>query len=135
MNYWLIKSDPETYSWDDLVKDKKTTWDGIRNYQARNNIRLMKKGDSLLVYHSNLGEVAGLAEVTKEAFQDPTTDDKNWVAVEIKAVKKLKTPVTLAEIKSNNKLQDIPLIKNTRLSVMPVKKADYDEIVKMSDSK
>ncbi|MGI8893390.1 MAG: EVE domain-containing protein [Bacteroidia bacterium] len=131
MNYWLIKSDPETYSWQDLVKDKKTTWDGIRNYQARNNLRLMKKGDKLIVYHSNLGEVVGTAEVTKEAFQDPTSENINWVAVELKASKSLKKPVSLIEIKANKKLQNISLIKHTRLSVMPLKEEEYNEILTM----
>jgi predicted RNA-binding protein with PUA-like domain len=133
MNYWLIKSDPETYSWQDLVKDKKTTWDGIRNYQARNNLKLMKKGDKLIIYHSNLAEVAGTAEVIKEAFQDPTTDNANWVAVDIIALKPFKKPVTLTEIKSNKKLQDIALIKNTRLSAMPLRKEEFEEIVNMGN--
>ena len=131
MNYWLIKSDPETYSWQDLVKDKTTTWDGIRNYQARNNLRLMKKGDKLIVYHSNMGEVAGTAEIVKEAFQDPTTDNKNWVAVEIKALKALKKSVSLSGIKANKKLQNVALIRHTRLSVMPLSKDEYSEILKM----
>lgn len=134
MNYWLVKSDPDTYSWQDLLKDKKTTWDGVRNYAARIHLRSMKKGDQVLIYHSNLGEVAGTAEVIKEAFTDPTAKEGDWVAVDLKALKPLKKPVLLSEIKSNKKLKDILLIKISRLSVMPVKKEEFDEIIKMSNS-
>lgn len=132
MNYWLVKSDPETYSWHNLVKDKKTTWDGVRNYAARIHLRAMKKGDPVLVYHSNLGEVAGIAEVIKEAFADPTAKEGDWVAVDLKALKSLKKPVPLSEIKSNKKLKDMLLLKISRLSVMPVQKEEFDEIMKMS---
>ena len=135
MNYWLVKSDPETYSWHDLVKDKKTTWDGVRNFAARNHLKAMKKGDHVLVYHSNLGEVAGTAEIIKEAFTDTTAKEGNWVAVDLKALKSLKKPVLLSEIKSNKRLKDMLLLKISRLSVMPVKKEEFDEIMKMSDSK
>jgi len=132
MNYWLVKSESSTYSWDDLVKDGRTHWDGIRNYQARNNLQAMKKGDLVLYYHSNEGkEVVGIAKVIKEFYQDPTTDDDRWVAVDIEPVSKLNTPVTLADIKSSKSLQKVPLVTHSRLSVMPVLKKDFDTIVKM----
>ena len=133
MNYWLVKSDPDTYAWDDLVKDKETSWDGIRNYAARLHLRAMKKGDSVLVYHSG-GEsaVMGKATVTKEFYQDPTTKDTAWVSVGLAAGKKFKNEVSLAEIKANKKLKDIKLIKISRLSVMPITKEEFDEIVAMS---
>ena len=129
MAYWLIKSDPETYSWDNLVKDKKTNWDGVRNYQARNNLNLMKKKDKLLFYNSQLDRsVVGIAEVTKEAFPDPTAKEGSWVAVEIKPIKKLKKPYTLKEIKENKELENIALIKQTRLSVMLITKEEFEII-------
>lgn len=132
MNYWLVKSEPYKYSWDDLVKDGSTYWDGVRNYQARNNLKAMKKGDHVLYYHSNEGkEVVGIAKVTKEFYQDPTIDDDRWVVVDIKPVSKLNTPVTLADIKGANSLQKVPLVTHSRLSVMPVTKKDFDTIVKM----
>lgn len=134
MNYWLVKSEPFKYSWDDLVKDGSTYWDGVRNYQARNNLKEMKKGDQVLYYHSNEGkEVVGIAKVTKEFYQDPTIDDDRWVVVDIEPVKKLKTPVTLADIKSTKTLQKVPLVTHSRLSVMPVTKKDFDAIVKMGN--
>lgn len=132
MKYWLVKSEPYKYSWDDLVNDGSTYWDGVRNYQARNNLKEMKKGDQVLYYHSNEGkEVVGIAKVTKEFYQDPTIDDDRWVVVDIEPVKKLNTPVTLAEIKNRKSLQKIPLVTHSRLSVMPVTKKDFDTIVKM----
>ncbi len=132
MKYWLVKSDPDTYSWDDLVKDKETSWDGIRNYAARNHMRDMKKGDTVIVYHSG-GESAlkGLATVTKEFYRDPTTEESAWVSVKLKAGKALKKAITLTEIKSNKKLKDMMLIKISRLSVMPVTEAEYTEIMNM----
>lgn len=133
MNYWLVKSEPFKYSWDDLVKDGSTYWDGVRNYQARNNLKTMKKGDLVLYYHSNEGkEVVGIAKVTKESYQDPTIDDERWVVVDIEPVNKLNNPVSLAEIKNRKSLQKIPLVTHSRLSVMPVTKKDFDTIVKMS---
>ncbi|GJM15659.1 MAG: ubiquinol-cytochrome c reductase [Thermodesulfobacteriota bacterium] len=132
MNYWLVKSEPNTYSWDDLVKDGSTYWDGVRNYQARNNLKGMEKGDLVLYYHSNIGkEVVGVAKVIKEHYQDPTTDDDRWVVVDIEPVSKLNTPVTLADIKDAKSLQKVPLVTHSRLSVMPVTKKDFDTIVKM----
>lgn len=131
MSYWLMKSEPGTYSWDDLVKDKKTTWDGVRNFQARNNIKAMKKGDLVFIYHSNEGkEIVGIAKITKEHFPDPK--DKDWPVVEIAPVKKLKYPVTLADAKATKKLANMVLVKSSRLSVQPVKEAEFDLIVKMS---
>ena len=132
MNYWLVKSEPGNYSWDDLVKDGWTYWDGVRNYQARNNLKAMKKGDRVLYYHSNLGlEVVGVARVIKEHYQDPTTDDERWVCVDIEPEKQLKNPVTLSDIKARASLKNLPLINNSRLSVMPVGKKEFDQILKM----
>src|SRR5690606_23843936 len=127
MNYWLIKSEPFKYSWDKFVEDKQTFWDGVRNYQARNNLRAMKKGDLALFYHSNEGkEVVGIAKIIKEAYQDPTTDDTNWVAVDVAPYKKLKKPVTLEPMKSDEVLQNMVLIRQSRLSVCPVTKDEFD---------
>jgi len=135
MAYWLVKSDPDSYSWNDLIKDKRTDWDGVRNYQARNNLKEMKVGDSVLLYHSvQATEVVGIAKVTKEYFQDKTTEDDRWVAVELEAIESFEKPVTLQQIKENNKLKDIPLIKQSRLSVMPLSKKEYDTIIEMSKS-
>ena len=134
MNYWLVKSEPFKYSWDDLVKDKRTYWDGVRNYGARNFLKQMKKGDFVLYYHSNEGlEVVGYAKVIKEHYQDPTTDDDRWVAVDIEPVKAFSKFVTLKEIKSDPKLQDIKLIRQSRLSVMPVSKIEFDHIVSLGN--
>lgn len=133
MKYWLVKQEPEKYSFDDLVKDKKTIWDGVRNYQARNNLRGMKKGDRVLFYHSvSEKSVVGVAEVTKEAFPDPTDDTGKWSVVEIKAFEKLKNPVTLEMIKDEKSLQEIALIKQSRLSVMPLTKKEFDKIFNKS---
>jgi predicted RNA-binding protein with PUA-like domain len=132
MSYWLVKSEPSTYSWDDLVRDGRTHWDGVRNYQARNNLKSMKKGDLLLYYHSNEGlAIVGIARVVKEAYQDPTTDDDRWVAVDIEPVKPLKNPVTLADIKQKKGLESIALVKQGRLSVVPITKDDYGAILKL----
>lgn len=131
MKYWLVKQEPEKYSFDDLLKDKKTIWDGVRNYQARNNLRDMKTGDRVLFYHSvSEKSVVGIAEVSKENFADPT-DDK-WLVVEIKAVEKLANPVTLEQIKTQKTLENIALIKQSRLSVMPLSKAEYNLILKLA---
>ena len=131
--HWLVKSEPFKYSWDDLVKDGSTYWDGVRNYQARNNLRAMKVGDYAFYYHSNEGkEVVGIAKVTRSAYQDPTTDDDRWVVVDVEPVKPLKTPVTLAQIKADSKLQKIPLVTHSRLSVMPLEKPDFERILELS---
>ncbi len=136
MNYWLVKSEPFKYSWDQLVKDKKTFWDGVRNYAARNNLRDMKKGDEVFFYHSNEGmEIVGSAMVVKEAYQDPTTDDKNWVVVDLKPVKKLKKPVTLVDVKAEPKLANMELVKNSRLSVQKVTPDEWKQVLKMSEVK
>jgi len=126
-----MKTEPGTYSWDDLVKDKKTIWDGVRNFQARSNIKAMKKGDTIFIYHSGEGkEIVGLAKVSKEHFPDPK--DKDWSVVEISADKKLKRPVTLAEVKATKKLSDMVLVRSSRLSVQPVKKEEFDLVIQMS---
>lgn len=136
MNYWLVKSEPFKYSWEQFLKDKKTFWDGVRNYQARNNLKAMKKGDLVFFYHSNEGlEIVGIAKVVKEHYQDPTTDDANWVVVDLSPFKTLKKPVTLATIKADKKLQNIGLIKQSRLSVMPVKAEEFDYILELSETK
>jgi predicted RNA-binding protein with PUA-like domain len=133
MNYWMVKQEPDSYSWDDFVKDGKTDWTGVRNYQARNNLRDMKKGDKVLFYHSNIGkEVVGIAKVTKTAFADPTADDDKWVAVELSPEKPLKHPVGLDRIKANLALKDIKLIRQSQLSVMPLTKDEYEEILSMA---
>ena len=136
MNYWLVKSEPVKYPWEQFLKDKKTFWDGVRNYQARNNLKAMKKGDLVLFYHSNEGlEIVGIAKVVKEHYQDPTTDDANWVVVDLSPFKTLKKPVSLAIIKADKKLQNIGLIKQSRLSVMPIKVEEFDYILALSETK
>lgn len=136
MNHWLVKSEPFKYSWQDLLKDGSTYWDGVRNYQARNNLQKMKKGDKALFYHSNKGlEVVGITEVTREYYQDPTTDDERWVVVDLKPLKTLENPVSLKNIKGNPELSEIALIKQSRLSVMPLTKKEYEIIVRMSKEK
>jgi predicted RNA-binding protein with PUA-like domain len=132
MHYWLVKSEPDVYSWDDLIKDKKTTWDGVRNFQARNNLKAMKKGDLAFFYYSNEGKaIVGIAEVSKEAFPDPK--DPNWVAVELTPKAKLKTAVELAAIKKDKRLEGMVLVKNSRLSVQPVKPEEFDWVVGLSE--
>jgi len=133
MNYWLVKTEPGAYSWDDFVKLGRDHWDGVRNYQARNNLKLMKEGDEVLFYHSvNAKEVVGIAKVVREFYQDPTTDDDRWVVVDMEPLKKLENPVTLAQIKADERLKDIALIRNSRLSVMPVEKTHFDIILSKS---
>lgn len=132
MNYWLVKSEPFKYSWDQFVKDGETHWDGVRNYAARNNLRAMETGDQIFFYHSNEGlEIVGIAEVSATAYQDPTTDDANWVAVNLKPLKKLKKPVTLAQIKAEPELENIQLVRLSRLSVAAITKEEFKKIVKM----
>ena len=134
MAYWLIKSEPAKYSWDQFVKDKKAFWDGVRNYAARNNLRAMKKGDQLFYYHSNEGmEIVGIAEVVKEAYQDPTTEDTNWVVVDVKPVKKLKKPVSLAQIKEDKRLANMALVKLSRLSVQPLTTDEWMTVLELAD--
>lgn len=137
MNYWLVKTEPETFSWDDLMKKGKDKWDGVRNYAARGHLKNMKVNDLLLFYHSGENrEVVAIAKVVKEHYPDQTSTDivkgeNPWVVVDVAPVKKLKNPVTLNEIKMNKKLKDMILLRIGRLSVQPVKKEEYDEIVKM----
>jgi predicted RNA-binding protein with PUA-like domain len=134
--YWLVKSEPDTYSFDQLVKDKRTTWDGIRSFEARNNLRAMSKGDLLLFYHSNVGkEVVGLAKVVKEAYADPKAEDGDWSVVDIAALKPLKASVTLATIKGDKKLANFALIKRSRLSVVPATEAEFERILELGDTK
>lgn len=131
-HYWMVKQEPDKYSWDDFVAEGQTDWTGVRNYQARNNLREMKKGDKVLFYHSNIGkEVVGVAKVTKTAFQDPTTEDDRWVAVELTPVKKLKKPVGLADMKANLALANLGLIKQSQLSVIAVTRDEFEEILSM----
>lgn len=133
MAYWLIKSEPFKYSWDQFEKDKRTTWDGVRNYAARNNLRAMKKGDQAFYYHSNEGlEIVGIAKVVKEAYQDPTTDQDAWVAVDFAPYKKLRKPVTLAQIKEVKSLANMALIRLGRLSVQPVTDEEWEMIMDMA---
>ena len=135
MNYWLIKSEPFKYSWDQMVEDGSTYWDGVRSYPARIQLRAMRDGDICLFYHSNEGkEIVGLCRVIKEAYQDPTTDDEKWVAVDVQTIKPLNKPVTLKEIKANETLANMALVKLSRLSVGPVQDFEFEEILKMADT-
>lgn len=132
MNYYLVKSEPFKYSWQQFQKDKQTFWDGVRNYQARNNMKDMKKGDLVLFYHSNEGkEVVGIAKVVNEYYQDPTTTDDRWVVVDLSPVEELKKPVTLETIKNDELLKETALVKQSRLSVMPLKREEFDRIVEL----
>ena len=132
MQYWLVKSEPVKYSWEKFNKDGRTFWDGVRNYQARNNLREMKEGELVLFYHSNEGkEVVGIAKVVKEAYQDPTTTDPNWVVVDLSPVETLKKPVTLETIKADPMLANIHLVKQGRLSVMSLKHEEFDRIIEL----
>ena len=133
MKYWLVKSEPSTYGWDHLVKDKKTSWDGVRNYAARNHLKAMKKGDEILFYHSNEGmEIIGIARVEKEFYQDPTTTDSNWVVIDLKPVRKLKNPVSLIQIKSDKRLAEMELVRLGRLSVQPVEEKEWKIIMELA---
>lgn len=135
MNYWLIKSEPNTFSWDDLVKKGRDHWDGVRNFKARNNIKEMKVGDLCLFYHSvNEKACVGIAEVVREYYNDPTTDDHRWYVMDVVPVRKLTRPVTLAEIKADDRLSNMVLVRQSRLSVQPVKKEEFDIILGMSES-
>ena len=136
MNYWLLKSEPNVWSIDQQIEKgaKGSDWDGVRNYQAANNLKKMKKGDLCFFYHSNIGkEIVGVVEVIKKAFIDPTDRKKRFVAVKVKFKDKLKTPVTLENIKENKDLKDLPLIKQSRLSVMPIDTKSWKIILKMSN--
>jgi predicted RNA-binding protein with PUA-like domain len=131
MQYWLVKSEPEVYSWEQFVKDKRTFWDGVRNYQARNNMQAMEKGDHVIFYHSSDVKAAvGIAEVVKTAYPDPTTDEPAWVVVDLKPVRPLKTPVTLAQIKAMPAMNNVALVRQARLSVLPLTADEFEMIVK-----
>jgi len=136
MAYWLVKSEPSAYSWEQFEKDKQTDWTGIRNYAARNHLKAMKKGDEVFFYHSNEGlNIVGIAKVVKEACQDPTTDEDAWVAVDLKPVKKLKNPVSLEQMKKDKRLKDMALIRIGRLSVQPVTEEEWKVVLEMSKEK
>ena len=134
--YWLVKSEPYKYSWDQLVKDRRTYWDGVRNYEARNNLQAMQKGDLLLYYHSNEGkEVVGVARVSAESYPDPTAKDDGWVVVDVEPVAPLKEPVGLAAIKAEPALAEMALLRRSRLSVVPVTKREFDRVLRMGRTK
>lgn len=136
MQYWLVKQEPEKYPWEQFIKDKGTYWDGVRNYQARNNLRAMKKGDQVMYYHSVTGKsVVGVAKVTGEAYPDPTAKEGDWSVVDLKPVKALNKPVSLEEIKKDSKLAEISLIKQSRLSVMPLRAAEFSRILQLGQTK
>jgi predicted RNA-binding protein with PUA-like domain len=134
--HWMVKQEPETYSWDDFVGDGKTDWSGVRNYQARNNLREMQMGDRVLFYHSGKDKsVVGIAEVVKGAYPDPTADDPQWVAIDLKPVKPFAKPVPLAAIRYDKRLSGLPLIRQSQLSVMPLTKDEFDVLVAMGTGK
>ena len=136
MPFWLVKQEPSKYSWEEFLKDKKTYWDGVRNYQARNNLQAMKKGDQVFFYHSVVGkQIVGIAQVIRESYPDPTTDDPAWVVVDLKPIKSLKVPVTLAQIKSHSKLNEIALVKQSRLSVIPLTQSEFKIILGLGKTK
>lgn len=133
MAYWLVKSEPSVYSWDDFVKEGSTCWSGIRNYAARLHLRNMKMGDEVLFYHSNEGtDIVGIATVLKEHYPDPTTNDERWEAVDLKPFKKLKKPVSLDTIKKDKRLANMALVRISRLSVQPVSDAEYKVIMELA---
>ena len=136
MSYWLVKSEPSVYSFDQLQKDGETTWDGVRNYAARGHLNGMKKGDEVLFYHSNEGlDIVGIGKVSQEAFPDPTTDDDRWVSVKLKPYKKLKKPVSLDDIKKDKRLKDMALVRIGRLSVQPVSEKEFKIIMELAGEK
>jgi predicted RNA-binding protein with PUA-like domain len=135
VNHWIIKSEPFKYSWEQFEKDGSTFWDGVRNFQARNNLREMKVGDLCLYYHSNEGkEMVGIARVTKEHYPDPTTDDHNWVVVDVQPFQKLKKPVSLAQMKADSRLSNLGLIRQSQLSVIKISKDEFDIILSLSEN-
>ena|SRR6476659_6147203 len=136
MNYWLVKSEPFKYSWEKFEKEGKTFWDGVRNYAARNNLKNMKRGDQVLFYHSNEGlEIVGIAEVIKEAYQDPTTTENAWVVVDLKPLKKLKQPVTMKQVKADKRLANMDLMRLGRLSVQSVKEEEWKVVMELAGEK
>jgi len=136
MSYWLVKSEPSVYSYEQLEKDGQTTWDGVRNYAARNHLKSMKKGDQVLFYHSNEGlEIVGIAKVAKEHYQDPTTDEEAWVVVDLKPFKRLKKPVSMVQVKADKRLAEMALVRIGRLSVQPVTEKEWKVIMEMAGEK
>lgn len=136
MAYWLVKSEPSAYSWEQLEKDGETAWTGVRNYAARNHLKAMKKGDQVLYYHSNEGlEIVGIAKVSKEYYQDPTTKEEAWVVVDLKPYKRLKKPVSLTQIKADKRLADMALVRIGRLSVQPVTEKEWKVIMELAGEK
>lgn len=132
MKYWLVKQEPTAYSWDDFVKDGKTAWTGVRNFQARNNLKAMSKGDRVLYYHSVVGKsVMGEAEVVREAYPDPTAKEGDWVCVDLKPLKPFKQPVSLEAIKGDKRLTEIALLRQSRLSVMPLTTAEHKAVLSL----
>jgi predicted RNA-binding protein with PUA-like domain len=135
MQYWMVKQEPTAYAWDQFVADGRAAWTGVRNFQARNHLRAMKAGDQVLYYHSVVGkEVVGLAKVARTAYPDPTADEGDWSCVDLVPARALKTPVTLDRIKATRDLADLPLLKQSRLSVMPLTKAQFDKLLALSNS-
>ena len=135
MQYWILKTEPKTYSFEDLLSEKSTSWDGIRNYQARNNLRSMRVGDECLIYHSvGPKEIVGLASVSKEAYPDPTSSEQAWIAVDINAIKSLTKHIKLAALKIHPKLQNMSLVKQGRLSVCPINQTEFDAIMQLSEN-
>lgn len=136
MNYWLVKQEPDAYAWSQFVADGRTAWTGVRNFQARNNLRAMKKGDLVFYYHSNIGkEIVGIAKVVKEHYPDPTADDGDWSVVDLAPVKPLKTSVTLEALKTDAVLKDIPLVKQSRLSVSPLTEPQFKRVLALGDTR
>ena len=136
MAYWLVKSEPFKYSWEQFQKDGKTFWDGVRNYAARNHLKAMKKGDEVFFYHSNEGlDIVGIAQVVKEAYQDPTTDEDAWVVVDLKPLRKLKKPVSLQQVKGEKRLKDMALLRLSRLSVQPVTSEEWKVVLELAGEK
>ena len=134
MHYWLVKSEPETYSWADLVRDGRICWDGVRNYQARNNLQQMQPGDMVLFYHSvSEKAIVGIAKVDKAAYPDPTADDAKWMAVDLVPFRDFKDPVTLEQIKQDKRLENIALLRQSRLSVMPLKPEEFDVLLALGN--
>ncbi|RYD76494.1 MAG: EVE domain-containing protein [Verrucomicrobiaceae bacterium] len=134
--YWMVKQEPEAYSWDDFLRDGSTAWTGVRNFQARNNLRSMHRGDHVLFYHSvTTKAVIGIAEVSREAFPDPTAEEGDWDCVELKPLRTLTKPVSLQQIKTHSRLKEIPLVKQSRLSVIPLNQSDFEEIIRLAEGK
>lgn len=132
MNYWLVKTEPETYSWDNLVKDKKATWDGVRNFQARTHLKNMKKGDVVFIYHTgDEKSIIGISKAVSEPYPDPK--DKDWIVIDLTPEKKLKKAISLSQIKADKRLTDMVLVRASRLSVQPVKPEEFDLIISLSE--